>query len=201
MFGTCAGPYIAQLRLQPRPGLRPQCELCMLRVKIDKIYVAEVLRRSNQLWMWHWYEAPPPVIVFTCHWAMVIHLYTYVNVYIYICEYIYTYIHTSFHLSKFQMFWIATGEHNLVHYLVGLLPSSAILATSAIWRSQSWFTSGFEGYTPPKRHVLLVILGFVPLDTGCTSDFSWSLPLYGVRFTSLSGRLWTVAPWIITPSN
>lgn len=27
--------------LQPRPGLRPQCELCMLRVKIDKIYVAE----------------------------------------------------------------------------------------------------------------------------------------------------------------
>lgn len=30
------------LRLQPRPGLRPQCELCMLRIKIDKIYVSEV---------------------------------------------------------------------------------------------------------------------------------------------------------------
>ena len=130
-------------------------------------------------------------------WGQTLYMY----IYIYVNIYIYIHIHTSFHLSKFQMFWIATGEHNLVHNLVGILPSAAILATSAIWRSQSWFTSGFEGYTPPKRHVLLVILGFVPLDTGCTSDFSWSLPLYGVRFTSLSGRLWTVAPWIITPSN
>eukprot|EP00913_Durusdinium_trenchii_P020779 g19519.t1 len=27
--------------LQPRMGLRPQCELCMLRIKIDKVYVPE----------------------------------------------------------------------------------------------------------------------------------------------------------------
>eukprot|EP00438_Fugacium_kawagutii_P036415 Skav212823 [mRNA] locus=scaffold5083:74527:95030:- [translate_table: standard] len=30
--------WVLGAQLQPRPGLRPQCELCMLRIKIDKIY-------------------------------------------------------------------------------------------------------------------------------------------------------------------
>lgn len=38
---SCGSVDVEFELLQPRPGLRPQCELCMLRIKIDKIYVSE----------------------------------------------------------------------------------------------------------------------------------------------------------------